>query len=143
MEFNNRLYELRKQKGLSQEELANRLNVSRQTISKWEVGDSTPDMDKLVAMRDLFGISLDELVLGKTQMEMEEGRQQESVAGEDTGKREKPSETVRFLEEKVLTEEHKKKAKKGLKAAGIILGIFVAIDLLSMIVYVWMYGFPK
>ena len=39
MEFHNKLYNLRKQKGLSQEELANRLNVSRQTISKWEVGD--------------------------------------------------------------------------------------------------------
>ena len=47
MEFNNKLYELRKQKGFSQEELANRLNVSRQTISKWEVGESTPDMEKL------------------------------------------------------------------------------------------------
>ena len=40
MEFHNKLYNLRKQKGLSQEELANRLNVSRQTISKWEVGVS-------------------------------------------------------------------------------------------------------
>jgi len=39
MEFHNKLYNLRKQKGLSQEEIANRLNVSRQTISKWEVGD--------------------------------------------------------------------------------------------------------
>ncbi len=37
MEFNNRLYQLRKQKGLSQEELANKLNVSRQTVSKWEI----------------------------------------------------------------------------------------------------------
>ena len=143
MEFNNRLYELRKQRGLSQEELANRLNVSRQTISKWEVGDSTPDMDKLVAISDLFGISLDELVLGKVQTQKEEGKQQESVVAENAGKREKPSETVRFLEEKVLTEEHKKKAKKGLKMAGIILGIFVVIDLLSMIIYVWMYGFPQ
>lgn len=39
MEFNNRLFELRKQKGLSQEELANKLNVSKQTVSKWEIGD--------------------------------------------------------------------------------------------------------
>ena len=38
MDFNNRLYELRKQKGLSQEELANKLNVSTQTVSKWEIG---------------------------------------------------------------------------------------------------------
>ena len=53
MEFNNRLYQLRKQKGFSQEELANRLNVSRQTVSKWEVGDSTPDMEKLVAISGL------------------------------------------------------------------------------------------
>ena len=65
MEFNNKLYELRKQKGFSQEELANRLNVSRQTISKWEVGESTPDMEKLVAISDLFGVSLDELVKGE------------------------------------------------------------------------------
>ena len=56
MEFNNKLYELRKQKGLSQEELASRLNVSRQTVSKWEIGDSTPDMEKLIAISDLFNI---------------------------------------------------------------------------------------
>ena len=65
MEFNNRLYQLRKQKGFSQEELANRLNVSRQTVSKWEVGDSTPDMEKLVAISDLFDVSLDMLIMGK------------------------------------------------------------------------------
>ena len=60
MEFHNKLYNLRKQKVLSQEELANRLNVSRQTISKWEVGDSTPDMEKLIAISDMFEISLDD-----------------------------------------------------------------------------------
>jgi transcriptional regulator GlxA family with amidase domain len=61
MEFNNKLYTLRKQKGFSQEELANRLNVSRQTISKWEVGESTPDLENLVAISELFEVSLDEL----------------------------------------------------------------------------------
>ena len=65
MEFNNKLYNLRKQKGLFQEELASRLNVSRQTVSKWEVGESTPDMEKLAAISELFEVSLDELVLDK------------------------------------------------------------------------------
>ena len=65
MEFHNKLYELRRQKGFSQEELANRLNVSRQTVSKWEVGESDPDMENLVAISELFGVSLDELVLNK------------------------------------------------------------------------------
>ena len=62
MEFKDKLYDLRKQKGMSQEELALRLNVSRQTVSKWELGDSTPDMEKLVTISNLFEISLDELV---------------------------------------------------------------------------------
>ena len=65
MEFGNRLYELRRGRGLSQEDLAENLGVTRQTVSKWEVGDSAPDMAKLLAMGELFGISLDELMLGK------------------------------------------------------------------------------
>ena len=131
MEFNNKLYELRKQKGLSQEELANRLNVSRQTVSKWEVGESTPDMEKLVAMSDLFGISLDELVLDK--------KENQSVASEQVVK----SELYSDIKEHVLTEENKKKTKKGLKIAAIAIGIFVLIDLITFIIYVVMFGLPQ
>ena len=65
MEFGNKLYEMRKEKELSQEELASRLEVTRQTVSKWELGDSTPDLDKLVLLAEPFEISLDELVLDK------------------------------------------------------------------------------
>ena len=61
MEFENRLYELRKQKGLSQEELASRLDVTRQTVSKWELGDSTPDMDELVLGKVPVKTKMDEL----------------------------------------------------------------------------------
>ena len=130
MEFNNKLYELRKQKGFSQEELANRLNVSRQTVSKWEVGDSTPDMEKLVAISDLFGISLDELVLDKAP---------EPAPAPQTAK----SELYTDIKEKVLTDKNRKKAKKGLKIGAIVLGIFLAIDLISFIIYVALNGFPK
>lgn len=58
----NRLYELRKQHGYSQDELADKLNVSRQAISKWERSESSPDTDNLIALARLYGVSLDELL---------------------------------------------------------------------------------
>lgn len=61
MKFNEKLIKLRKEKGLSQEELGYKLNVTRQTVSKWELGQTTPEMDKLVEIGKVFGISLDEL----------------------------------------------------------------------------------
>lgn len=64
MRFEERLMDLRKQKGWSQEEFGDKLGVTRQTVSKWELGMTTPEMEKLVAMSELFGISLDELVKG-------------------------------------------------------------------------------
>ncbi len=135
MEFNNKLYELRKQKGFSQEELANRLNVSRQTVSKWEVGDSTPDMEKLVAMSDLFGISLDELVLDKSP---EPAPVEQVPVNPDIY-----SQIKTDIRDKVLTDSNKKRVKKGLKIAGIILGAILAIDMLTFAVYVALNGFPK
>lgn len=62
MKFNEKLIELRKAKGLSQEELGNELGVSRQTVSKWELGQSYPDFQKLVLLSDFFDISLDKLI---------------------------------------------------------------------------------
>lgn len=64
MTFAEKLAELRKQRGWSQEELGERLGVTRQTVSKWELGSTTPEMEKLAAMGELFGITLDELVRG-------------------------------------------------------------------------------
>ena len=136
MEFNNKLYELRKQKGFSQEELANRLNVSRQTVSKWEVGDSTPDMEKLVAMSDLFGISLDELVLDKAP-------EPAPAPVVQPAKSELYSEIKTDIKEKVLTDKNKKKVRKGLLVTGIVLGAIIAIDLISFVIYVALNGFPK
>ncbi len=58
-----RLYELRKDKKLSQEEVADKLNVTRQTISKWETDQSMPDFDKIVPLCELYGISPNELFI--------------------------------------------------------------------------------
>ena len=62
MKFNERLIKLRKENALSQEELGEKLNVTRQTVSKWELGQTTPDMDKLVEMAKLFNVTTDELL---------------------------------------------------------------------------------
>ena len=64
MKFSEKLMNLRKQKGMSQEELADKLNVTRQTISKWELDQTVPDMNKLIEISKLFEISLDELTGG-------------------------------------------------------------------------------
>lgn len=69
MKFNEKLVMLRKQNNLSQEQLAEQLNVARQTVSKWELGETTPEMDKLIKMSEIFKISLDELMKEETQGE--------------------------------------------------------------------------
>ena len=65
MTIGERLLKLRKEKNISQEELANILDVSRQTISKWETDQTNPDFDKIVPLCEYFGITSDELLSGK------------------------------------------------------------------------------
>lgn len=60
--FSEKLYELRKEKGFSQEELAEKLNVARQTISKWETGVTVPDTNNLIELSKIFEITIDDLV---------------------------------------------------------------------------------
>ena len=62
MEFNKKLQELRKQKGLTQEELADRLYVSRTAISKWESGRGYPNIESLKAIAKFFSVTLDDLL---------------------------------------------------------------------------------
>jgi len=62
MNFNEKLIDLRKSRGLSQEELGAELHVSRQTVSKWESAQSYPDFQRLVLLSDYFGLTLDALV---------------------------------------------------------------------------------
>lgn len=64
-DFGNFLYNLRKQRGWTQTELADKLGVTNQAVSKWENGDSFPDTGMLVPLAELFGVSVDELLKGK------------------------------------------------------------------------------
>ena len=75
----NRLYELRKQQGLSQEELAEKLGVSRQAVSKWERSEASPDTDNLIALAKIYDLTLDELIFGEKQTEEKEEPTEETI----------------------------------------------------------------
>lgn len=65
IETANRLLQYRKESGLSQEELAEKIGVSRQAVSKWERSEASPDTDNLIRLAEIYGVSLDELLTGK------------------------------------------------------------------------------
>ena len=108
MSLGQRLIELRKEKKLSQEEVAGKLNVTRQTVSKWETDQSTPDFDKILPLCELYGISTEELITGKKVVIQEE-------------KQEK-------TKEEIISDTLEKKSKR---VKGLVIGIliyFVAIS---------------
>mgnify|MGYP002623156747 CR=1 FL=1 len=96
IETANRLVELRHKMGLSQEELAQRLGISRQAVSKWEQAESSPDTDNLIMLAQLYGITIDELLNGRsavsptkagnTPKEAEPKEQIDSAVTSDTAK---------------------------------------------------------
>lgn len=63
MNVNEKILQLRKASGMTQEQLAENMNVSRQAISKWEVGESNPDTDKIVLLSKIFNVSIDYLLI--------------------------------------------------------------------------------
>ncbi|MCI5750590.1 MAG: helix-turn-helix domain-containing protein [Clostridium perfringens] len=83
--FNNKLKELRKEKNISQEQLAKELNISRQAISKLESGKAYPDIDNLILLRKIFGVSLDELIMEEEEKIEENNSKQELIESSEKG----------------------------------------------------------
>ena len=79
MEFHEKLQALRKQKGLTQEELAQALYVSRTAVSKWESGRGYPNIDSLKVIAAYFSVSMDELLLGAEKKKQPDGRRGDMV----------------------------------------------------------------
>ena len=78
IETANRLYEYRKSMGLSQEELAAKIGVSRQAVSKWERAEASPDTDNLIELSKVYGVTLDEMLRGKEEETPAEAAVEES-----------------------------------------------------------------
>lgn len=118
----NKLVELRKKNGLSQEELADKLGLSRQAVSKWERAESSPDTDNLICLAKLYNISLDDLL--NTDETIEEiSREVKEKEGEKTKKEE---------QRKSLAEKELKRRKKYNLIEGILSG---SLALVATIVY--------
>ena len=96
IEIANRLVELRKKNGLSQEELADKLGLSRQAVSKWERAESSPDTDNLICLAKLYNVSLDDLL--QTSQDVEEIA--EDVKEKESEKENSIKELKEKLEEK-------------------------------------------
>lgn len=83
IEIANRLVELRKKRGLSQEDLAQELGISRQAVSKWERAESSPDTDNLILLARLYGISLDDMLKTDEEILKEAADEKQSTPEED------------------------------------------------------------
>lgn len=125
MTIADRIQTLRKSKGMSQEELADVAGVSRQAVSKWESEQSTPDLDKVVILSEIFDVTTDYLLKGIEPVETADHKTMADV-----------------VDQKILTEKNGKRAQSILKWVLIVLGALLAIDFISMLIYFLVNGFP-
>jgi len=87
MNLGERLFELRKAKNLTQDDMAEKLNVTRQTVSKWETNQSTPDFDKIMPLCELFEIGVEELLTGKKEEQREEKKKEKVLTRQEVKER--------------------------------------------------------
>ena len=87
MNLGERLFELRKAKNLTQDDMAEKLNVTRQTVSKWETNQSTPDFDKIMPLCELFEIGVEELLTGKKPEEKQEKKEEQILTRQEVKER--------------------------------------------------------
>ena len=129
MTFGEKLSKLRKEYNYTQEQLADILGVSRQSISKWESDIAYPETDKLIELGKLFDCSMDYLL-------------KEDVIEKNGAQASGFTEKVEEISRKVMTDKNKGKAKNILKVIGIVLAAVLAVDIISMILYFCVLGTP-
>ena len=130
MTLGEKITKQRKELNYTQEQLADILGVSRQSISKWESNIAFPETDKLIELGKLFDCSMDYLLKEEV---MEKGDVQASGF----------SQRVDQISRKVMTDKNKDIAKKVFKIIAVIFAIVLAIDILSMILYFGVLGAPR
>ena len=133
MGLGQRLIELRKSKQLSQEEVADKLNVTRQTISKWETDQSSPEFDKIIPLCELFETPVSE-ILG------------ESIEEKETNDLKVISEKLEVINEQLSISQKQKRTRKIMVLLIIdicLIFFFVLLALLGSPYLTWDYGNPE
>ena len=125
MNISDRIQTLRKAKGMSQEQLADAVGVSRQAVSKWESEQASPDLDKVVIMSELFEVTTDYILKGIEPVEVQDHKTMADV-----------------IDQKILTEDNGQRAKTVFKYALIGLGVIFAIDFIVFVICVLANGLP-
>lgn len=124
MNIADRIQSLRKSKGISQEQLADVVGVSRQAVSKWESEQTIPDLEKIILMSEYFEVTTDYILKGIEPAALENDHK---TIGD-------------VLDQKILTEANGKRTKKILRyLLYVFLGV-LGVDLLSLIIYVITHG---
>lgn len=121
---------LRKQRGWSQEELAEHLGISRQSISKWESGISIPDIDRIIKMSDLFSVSTDYLL--KEQIEFEENKREDQT-----------NENIKISKAIEVSDEEVNDFINLTKKASIRIAAAIFLFILSPIIFVFLLGISE
>ena len=129
MTLGEKLSKLRKESNYTQEQLADILGVSRQSISKWESDIAYPETDKLIALGKLFECSMDYLL-------------KEEIIEKTSVQTYGFTEKVEEISRKVMTDKNKNKAKRVMKIAGVVFGVLVIVDVIAMILYFLILGIP-
>lgn len=125
MNVADRIQNLRKAKGISQEQLADVIGVSRQAVSKWESEQTTPDLEKIILMSEYFDVTTDYLLKG-----IEPAEETEHMTVGDV------------IDRKILTEANGKRAKNIFRyPLYVFLGV-LAVDFLTFMIYIVVHGLP-
>lgn len=133
----DRLQELRKSHGYSQEALSEKLGVSRQAVSKWERGESSPDTDNLIALANIYGITLDDIlnsekeIISKRNMSLNPPMPKMDLGSEPAGEKEHTEKPDEKKEKKKSLYPNLGKSLFKFPFALVVAGIYVVMNLVS------------
>ncbi|MBE5951723.1 MAG: helix-turn-helix transcriptional regulator [Lachnospiraceae bacterium] len=126
MKFEEKLIMLRKSRGMSQEDLAEKLQVSRQAVSRWESGATWPDVPNLIQLSDLFGVTTDYLAREKCEEKKDESTETNTPEQDKT-----ESDTVKY--QKALREKNLRAARWYWKMMWVCIGLLFVFAVLYVI----------